>query len=194
MDLALNFLGKLGFGPGDPAMAAAEQGDFALLKARLAVMGDKAQGWEQVLALGEQSFATLKSKAEAATKAREDAVLSAFGTDREAAAKEWANVQAWAKENAEPHEREAVNAALAAGGIAAKAMASYLKGLYSAHPSAVIEPAAVTRVGGRADQSEGALSPAAYKAEVAKLKATQGAVDGTPAYLALQARRMAWRG
>lgn len=195
MDLALDFLGKLGFGPEDPAMAAAGKGDFGLLKAKLAVMGEKAQGWEAVLAVGEQSLKSINEARAAAEQKTQDAILSVFGEDRAAAAKQWEAVRAWAKENAEPDERDAVNSALAAGGIAAKAMAAYLNGLYSKHPSAVIEPATVTTVGGSGENTSGALSPAQYRVEIASLRAKLGqGMDGSPEYKALQARRLAYRG
>lgn len=196
MDLALGFLGKLGLGPEDPAMAAAGNGDFALLKAKLALMGDKAQGWEAVIALGEQSFKTLQANQQAAAQKTQDAILSVFGEDKDAAAKQWAAVREWAKANAEPEERAAVNAALAAGGIAAKAMAAYLQGLYQKHPSAVIEPTTVTKVGGSAaSNNSGALSPSAYKDAVAALWAKLGSgMNTSPEYKALQARRLAYRG
>lgn len=194
LDMALGFLGKLGIGPADAAMQAAERGDFAMLKAQLALMGDKAQGWEQVVALGEQSYKGVQAKAQAEAKQTQDAILSVFGSDAAAAAAEWGKVRAWAADNAEPQERTAVNAALAAGGIAAKAMAAYLAGLYRAHPSAVIEPAIVSKVGGSPDFNAGALSPEQYKAELSKLRAAKGqAMDGSPDYKVLQQRRMAWR-
>lgn len=195
MDLALDFLGKLGFGPEDPAMAAAGNGDFGLLKAKLAVMGEKAQGWEAVLAVGEQGLKAMNDARAAEAQKTQDAILSVFGEDRDAAAKQWETVRAWAKENAEPEERAAVNSALAAGGIAAKAMAAYLNGLYSKHPSAVIEPATVTKMGGSGESSTGALSPAQYRAEISALRAKLGqGMDGSPEYKALQARRLAYRG
>src|SRR6185369_10168321 len=137
LDLALNFIGQRGIGLDHPAMKAAEQGDFALLKATLAQLGDKAVGWEHVIAAGEAAYAKTVESRKAEATAAQDAILSAFGTDRDAAAKEWGKVSEWAKANAEPAEKAAVNAALKAGGIAAKAMAAYLHTLYKATPGAV---------------------------------------------------------
>jgi hypothetical protein len=201
LDLALSFIGKLGIGPDHAAMQAAAAGDFAILKAHLAQMGDAAKGWEHVVAAGEQAYGrkTEASKAEAAKT--QDSILTVFGLDaknpnsRDPAAKEWGKVREWAAANAEPHEKAQVNAALAAGGIAAKAMAKYLNDLYRAHPSAVIEPVAVTQVGGRAVAgNDWALSPDQYKAEVAKLSGEKrGQIDGTPEYRVLQQRRASWR-
>ena len=100
----------------------------------------------------------------------------------------------WAKENAEPAEREAVNSALKIGGIAAKAMAAYLKGLHAQHPSAVIQPTVVSQ-SRPSPPASATLSPTQYKAAVADLRAKMGQrMDGSPEYKDLQARRMAWRG
>lgn len=194
LDFALGFLGRLGYSPEAPAMKAAEAGNFALLRAELALLGDKAQGWEQVVALGEQSFKSMQASRVAAEQKTQDAILSAFGQDKDEAAKQWAEVREWAKANAEPEERAAVNAALQAGGIAAKAMAAYLNGLYRAHPSAVIEPATVTRVGGNSGNDSAALSPTAYREAVLALRGKLGqGMDSSPEYKALQARRLAYR-
>jgi hypothetical protein len=200
LDLALSFIGQRGIGVDHPAMKAAEQGDFTLLRATLAQMGEKAPGWEHVIAAGEASYAKQIEARKGAATATQDAILSVFGLQagkadtRESAAKEWGKVTEWAKANAEPAERAAVNAALSAGGIAAKAMAQYLYGLYKGTPGAVIEPTPVTNVGGRAATDTWALSPDGYKAEVAKLTADKrGNIDGSPEYKVLQQRRLAWR-
>jgi len=194
LDVALNYLGKLGISATDPAMAAAEKGDFSILRAKLASMGDKAPGWEQMLKLGEESFAGIKAGRDAEAAKTTDAILSVFGEDKEVAGRDWAKVRDWAKANAEPAERTAVNAALAAGGIAAKAMASYLKGLYLTSPDAQRDPAPTSKVGGRAATGTDALSPRAYAAEVQALRGRIGTVEGTAEYATLQARRAAWRG
>jgi hypothetical protein len=201
LDLALGFLGKLGFAPDSPAMKQAESGDFSLLRAELALLGDKAKGYEQVLAAGEQGYKAIRDQQATAAQKTQDNILAAFGfkaedpASRQAAAAKWEQVREWAKTNAEPHERAAVNAALAAGGIAAKAMAAYLGQLHDGHPSTVIEPGTVTAVGGKGASANGALSPKEYVAEVAKLRAVKGyGMDGSPEYKQLQARRAMWRG
>jgi len=38
----------------------------------------------------------------------------------------WADTIAWARDNAEPHEKDAANAAFAQGGLMAEAMAAFL--------------------------------------------------------------------
>lgn len=188
LDIALDFLGKLGLGPEDAAIAAAARGDFAALEAKLKGMGEKAKGFERYLELGKAAYAKEAAAAKAKADADRAAVISAVGDE-----KTWTAVQTWAAANAEPAEREAVNAALAAGGIAAKAVAKYLHDLWKASPAAVITPAPVTQHAG-AGAANGALDPASYKAEVAKLYAAKGGrIDGTPEYADLQRRRAAYR-
>lgn len=194
LDMALGFVGRLGIGPQDPALIAAEGGDFAMLKAKLALMGDKAKGWEQIVALGEQGLKTLQAKHQEAVQKTTDAILSVFGEDKTVAAQQWGKVREWAAKTAEPHEREQVNAALAAGGIAAKAMAAYLDGLYRKHPGAEINPAQVTAMATNTASAGYALTPAQYKAEVQALRGKLGnGMEGSPEYRALQARRLAYR-
>jgi hypothetical protein len=191
LDLALDFVGNLGFGPAHPAIKAAEAGDFSQLDAALKAMGDKAKGFEKVLAAGKAGFERIdtagKERAGKTTAAIHEIV---GGPDQ------WVNIQKWAGENATPDERAAVNAALKAGGIVAKAVARELHGLYMKNPTAekagapVRAPAAPTATTG-----SNALSPREYTAEVAKLSAKMGGrMEQSNEYRDLQARRQAWRG
>jgi hypothetical protein len=192
LDMSLKFLGKHGFGPDHPAMQAAENGDFSLLRAELATNG-KATGWEEMLALGESAFKGLKDAADAKSAEQRTLIETAVG-----GADKWEAIQKWASENAEPHEKESVNAALAAGGLAAKAVAVYLAGLHGRASGVTVEPESAFN-GAPAANAAGAgayaLSPRAYVAEVQKLAAvTGGRPDSHPDYPKLQARRNAWRG
>jgi hypothetical protein len=190
LDLALSFIGNLGYGPEDAAVKAAERGDFSLLKARLAT-NDKAKGWEQIVAVAERDFAAITEKAkEAATKLEATLSEAVGGTET------WAAIKQWASVNADANEKVQINAALKAGGIAAKAMAVYMAQLHS-RASGVTQPgqSAVLPTAASNSPASSALSPRAYVAEVQKLRATvRGNVEDSPEYRQLQARRQAWRG
>ena len=191
LDMSLKFLGKHGFGPDHPAMQAAENGDFSLLRAELAVKGG-AQGWEEMLALGESAFKGLKDSADAKAAEQRKLVEDAVG-----GADQWATIQKWATENAEPHEKESVNGALALGGLAAKAVAVYLAGLHGRASGVTVEPESPFSGAPANNTPSGAyaLNPRAYVAEVQKLAAaTGGRPDSHPDYAKLQARRNAWKG
>ena len=192
LDMALGFVGKLGLSPQHPAMAAASNGDFGMLKAHLASLGSKAEGWQQYVALAEQAHATGKVTADAKHAENLKAVQEAAGGEEQ-----WNNIQAWAAANAEPEERTSVNAALAQGGIAAKAMVQYLAGLYNRAPGTTVNPAPVVNPAAKASsasQEGGALTAQAYAKAVQETRQKLGySFDNSAEYRSLQMRREAGR-
>jgi hypothetical protein len=192
LDMALAFVGKLGFGPDHPAMVAAGQGDFSMLKAALSTFGDKAVGWEAHVELGATGFAALKTERDAQVAKDREGILNVVGGEDS-----WKAIQSWASANAEPQEKAAVNAALAAGGIGAKAMAHYLATQYARANGTTLEPGAVAPGAANAAlaNSSGPLSPAEYKAATKQLqgKIGSGSMDSHPEYIKLNNRRRAWR-
>lgn len=188
LDMALDFVGKLGFGPEDPAMAAAIKGDFGLLKAKLGALGAKAQGWEGFVALAEKAHTDTAAKT--ADKVAKDtaSIHNAVGGKDQ-----WAAISKWAGANAEPHEKTEVNAALAQGGMVAKAMAVHLSNLYAKAVGTTVKPASAVN----ADAASRAvvpqlLSASEYAKEVQSLRGKMGyKMEGSSEYKNLQARRMA---
>lgn len=191
LDMALEFVGKFGFGPEDPVMKAAADGNFSLLEAKLASMGDKAKGYEKYIALGKSSYAQVTEKAKTAAAEKAKAIYGVVGGEDQ-----WKVIQSWAATNAEPAEQEMVNTALAAGGMQAKAMAHYLATLYD-RASGVNQTgrSAVNENGAGGDSpANGTLSPRAYTKEVDTLRRKLGSrMEESPEYKQLQSRRMAWR-
>lgn len=194
LDMTLEFIGNLGIGPEDSAMKAAMDGNFDQLEALLRGMGDKAKGFERFLALGKDAYGRFaeeaKTKAAQATAAIHDVV---GGEVR------WKAIEEWAKQNAEPAEKEAVNAALSAGGIQARAVAFYLNHRFQLASGTTVEP--TERVsspeagGGRGNGGNAPLSPKEYTSAVAELSRKNGGrIEGTREYSQLQARRRAYRG
>jgi hypothetical protein len=139
LDVALDFVGKLGLGPDHPAMAATATGDFSLIKAHLATMGDKATGWEQMVALAEAANTRATTAATATATAVSAAVHSVAGGEAE-----WNTIAAWAAINADPAEKQAINAMFDAGPVQARAAATMLLSAYNAAPGTVVKPAAAT--------------------------------------------------
>ncbi len=191
LDLALSFVGKAGLAADHPAMVAAAQGDFSILKAELAAKG--VAGWEQHVALGEAWFARDAASKEAAAAATSDMVVQIAGS-----AEDWQAAADWASVNADQNEKDAINTALAAGGLQAEMAAVWLMHTFRSAPgtsyqgkSAVSANAAPASPG----QGAGPLDPSSYGLEVAKLRAKLGSrMEGSPEYGALQKRRMAFRG
>lgn len=134
MDFALDFVGKLGFGPNDPAMLAAGDGNFDLLEIKLAALGDKATGYERIVALAKQSLANAGTAAAAAVTKTQEACAAAVGVDIEGLN----GLIAWGTEQFKAgvmtaDEKEGLNAMLSAGGLQAIAAT---KMLYEAHSKA----------------------------------------------------------
>ena len=189
LDLALDFVGKQGFGPDHPAIKAAQSGDFAVLDAALKAKGDSAKGYEKFVALAKQSFETGKAKRAAAEADAIKVVHEAAGGEAN-----WKAVQAWAAANADPAERAQINAALAAGGLTAKFAVQGLVALFgqaqkSAPPASAVKPGA-----GAAPAATGHLTSREYSAEVQKLRNTLGTkLESSAEYKALVSRRQAAR-
>lgn len=193
LDLAANWIAGLGIPKDDPAIIAAlEEGNFDFIKAKLATMGDKSRGWEQYIALAEKGVTNLRSTAEAAVTATNSLIYEAVGGEEA-----WGQIAEWASANAEPEEKEGINAMLSAGGIQARAAANYLQSLYAGANGTVVEPAEAAAPTAKAQPvTNSALSPREYSDAVRQLanKIGSGNLNGSPEYLALQQRRMAYRG
>lgn len=194
LDMALGFVGRLGFGPEHPAIKAAQSGDFSILSAELAAKGDKALGWQEHIALAkgsqERAAATAKANAEAVTSTATK-MCSDIGAD-------WDAVRQWASANATDAEKAYVNSSLSQGGIAAKAALQFVVGAYARSAQAVLTPgkaASDNRGGPAAAAGAGALSAREYSTAVEALSRKHGGrdVSNLPEYKALQSARMAGR-
>ncbi|QYD70146.1 hypothetical protein KZJ38_07520 [Paraburkholderia edwinii] len=192
LDLALGFAGKHGLSPEHPAMLEASKGNFGPVKALFAEKG--VQGWEAYIALAEEGYKAHTETEAQKTLAIQNICVSAAGGEQE-----WADVLGWASQNAEPAEKEAVNSALAQGGVVAEAVAAYLVGLYRGAPGTTYSP---TQSAVKPDAGRGAgssvntpLSPRQFAQESQKLRATLGVeFENTPEYKQLVQRRTAYRG
>lgn len=191
LDLALAFIGNLGYGPDNPAVKAAETGDFAPIEAALKAQGDKAKGYERYLAAAKASYAAAAAKNKATEEAAETAIYEAAG-GKEA----WAAVHAWVSKEASAEQKQQIEAAFRAGTLPAAAMARQLADLYRQSGASKLPPKAVATptAGAASAASGGALSPAEYKAEIRKLEAKYGyRLQETQEYADITARRRAYR-
>ena len=191
LDMALDFVGKAGIGVDHPAMKAAAQGDFTILKATLAAKG--AKGWEQFVALGEAAYEKV-SKTEA-----DKAAASKAAVYKEAGGEEaWKEVQTWASANATPEEKAEINRLLNQGGLAAKGAVKYLVDAYSRATNVVVnprDPLANAARGGADTGANAPLSPRAYADAVQQLNNKLGGrLEGSKEYASLQQRRAAFKG
>jgi hypothetical protein len=187
LDMALEFLGKQGFGLQHPAMVAAGNGDFTVLEALLAQKN--AQGWQQMVALGKAGY-------ERTQNAQKEAVSKTLATVEAVAGgkEEWAAIQSWARDNATAEERTEINTMLNAGGLQAKTAALYLKDAYGRATNVNITPPDGTAFKGEAKPQQNAVGPLSardYTAAVADLSRKLGnRMEGSKEYAELGRRRL----
>lgn len=186
LDLTLSWLASKGIGADDPALANAQKGDFALLEAKLSLMGDKAKGWETYLALGKKAYNDAKVAATARVTATKADIIKVVGSEDT-----WNKVREWASAAVDTDaERTAISNTLRGGGVAAKAMAVYLHTMFNkANPSG---PASVVKddAGPGRNQGGAPMSARAYSDAVAALARTLGRdPTGSPEYAALGRQR-----
>lgn len=190
LDLALGFVGGLGFGPTHPAIVAAQTGDFTKLEAAMGKMGDRAKGFDRYLKVAKESSERVLAKRDAAHKATADVVYGAVGGEEA-----WKGISAWVLEVSDPDELKQVNAALAAGGVQAKAMANQLAQLYKAAGKATAKSAVKQGASNVTASAGGPLNPEEYKAALRELTAKHGSrVDSTPEFAEITQRRRAYKG
>jgi hypothetical protein len=190
LDLALRFVGNLGFGPDTPEIKAATTGDFGPMEAKLKTMGDKAKGYEQYLKVAKES----QQRNVAARKAKDDSTLAAVVSAVGSVA-QWNAVHAWVQAEADAGQKAEINAALQSGPLAASAMARQLAEMFKLSGKSTQVPKAVAKDdAGATSQVAGSLTPSAFKDEVRKLEAKFGhRLMDTPEYAAIKARRLAYR-
>lgn len=192
LDMALNFVGKVGIGANHPAMLAAQSGDFTILKATLAAKG--AQGWEQFVALGEAAYARTSAEADKKATAGREAVYKEVGGEEN-----WNAIKTWAGSNATAEEKAEINALLNQGGLAAKGAVKYLADAYTRANNVEVNPkdalANAAAGGGAPSSANGPLSSREYSAAVQALNNKLGGrLESSKEYADLQRRRSLYRG
>lgn len=193
LDIALKFVGKLGYGPDHAAMVAARSGDLSLIRAELATKGEKAAGWQEHVALAEQAINRQKDAA-VKQQAEVGAMVQGIAGGKEA----WAAVQSWASANATAEEKASINAQFAAGGLQAKMAAQYLCNAYNRAAGVTKEPKAAASANAGAQPgaaTNGPMSAKEYADAVIALSQSKGGRDVTETaeYRQLQQRRIVGR-
>lgn len=193
LDLVLAYVGDRGFGPERAEVKAAMQGDFEPLAKSLAALGDKAKGYQKVIVAAKAAHSQHVDGQKKLEADNLTAVTKAVG-----GAAQWNAIRAFAMENADAQEKQQINAAFKAGGVAAVSMAKHLADLFEASgqskkaPASALKPDPERPSGGDGNK---ALSPTEYKAEIRRITAKYGSrTQYTPEYEAANAARRRFRG
>lgn len=182
--LAMNFLGDAGIGINDPAFLQAREGDFTLLKAMLAQKG---------LAGSDQMVAILEGAVQASIAEQTAHEEKTTATVTEILGEQHEEILGWARENAEPEEKTAINEMLEAGGLYARAAAIMIRDAWSQGDTT--QPAVnAVQVSSPGAGANGPISASEYAEQVQALaNKVGGDPRGTAAYQQLTARRVAGR-
>lgn len=186
LDVALDFIGRVGIAGDDPVIAAAAKGDFSLLEARLATIGDKAQGWQQMVNLAKDAYTRSQAKYGEQIKATDAAIIAVVESPEN-----WTAIKNWAAANADPEEKAAINKMIDAGPVQARAAATLLLQAYKKATGTVINPANPTRnaSGVPVADGNGKLTSREYSNKVAELHRKLGSrMESSPEYKALRGR------
>lgn len=184
---AMKFLATNGFNADHPAVDAAFNGDFAMLKAELAQKG--LPGWEQALGLAEQSY----DRHSKDNEAKADAVGKLVTGVAESMGVDWEQAVAHVGKSASAEEKDALNTLLGDPKTAHIA-ARFISGSFIESGDSEIEPAVRAtgaETSAHAGPAGGALSRAEYTAEMGKLRKTLGDDYVTSPQAAALYRRLA---
>lgn len=165
------FVNTVGLPLDSRELTEAAKGNFALLEAKLEVLGDKAKGSAPILALAKES---VKRLAEAET-ARHSATVAAVHTAVGGEAN-WKAVQHYARTNLPAEQLKEASEALSSGGLQAVAMARYLLSAATSNPSVSVQgqPATSTNAVAESLQGVAPLTREQYRQEYRKLIAAKG--------------------
>lgn len=183
VDYALGVIGKAGIGPEHPAVKAAMEGDFGMLRHALAAAG--VQGSDHLIAMVEREAIAEADREAADAKVIGESVVAVAGSQEH-----WEDVVVWARANADEGEVEAINGLLA-NKATAKIAAHYLVSMYDASlgDKEPLRSAVPQGAPAASAQPQGKLSRQEFAAEAHKLHQRLGdAYTGSPEYAALYRR------
>jgi hypothetical protein len=200
LDMALEYVGKHGFGPDHPSMVPAiESGNFDLLKVELIAKGLPAHEVEVYLTLAGKAYEKFSAETRTKQAADKAAVEKIAG-----GAEQWTAVTEYVKANADESETKALQGLLSKGGKEAEIAASFMVNAYAranGDPSVQETDGAGARVSnsnGAGAASNNALSPSEYGLAVAEARRTHsnrtGAFEDSKVYNDLKARRLRYKG
>lgn len=189
LDLALEFVSKLGIPADDPAIKAAESGDFTALEEAMKKLGKKAEGYEKFMLLAQQAVTRMAAETQARRQKDWQAIHEAVGGDEA-----WTAISQWAATQATAQERAEVNAGLALGGRVAVATAKYLADLHQRSSNAALPAKSPIAPGAKGTPPVNApLTKEQYAAEYAALHRKYRGdpnLDSIPEVAALNQRRL----
>jgi hypothetical protein len=165
------FVNTLGLDINGRELTEAAKGNFALLEAKIEVLGDKAKGAGPILKLAQDSVNRIAESAKAQQAQTVTQVHAAVGGEAN-----WKAVQQYARTNLPANQLKEASDALSSGGLAAVAMARHLLSLATTNPNVSTQGQAATDPNAVAESLQGVapLTREQYRAEYKKLNQKYG--------------------
>lgn len=165
------FVNTVGLSLDSRELVEAAKGNFALLEAKLEVLGDKAKGSGPILALAKESVQRMVETEKARHNATVEAVHTAVGGEAN-----WKAVQQYARTNLPAEQLKEASEALSSGGLQAVAMARYLLSAATSNPNVSVKGQPATSPSAVAESLQGVapLTREQYRQEYRKLVAEKG--------------------
>lgn len=191
MNLALNWISKLGYSPDNELVKLAFDGDFSALRADLAGRTDS-QGYSEYLSIAE-NFYKRNFESEVEKLVQKEKKIFEIAGGEEA----WGEIRAWVKGNSTQEEVDVYNQMIDHSPLQAAIVTEYLSNKFRSESNADFEPVSkvVTNTATNSNGTKYALSPQDYQREINELSKRIGShnVDRSPEYAELRKRRSAYR-
>lgn len=165
------FVNTVGLSLDSRELVEAAKGNFALLEAKLEVLGDKAKGSAPILALAKESVQRLAEAEKARHNETVAKVHEAVGGEAN-----WKAVQQHARANLPAEQLKQASEALSSGGLQAVAMARYLLSMATSNPNVTVQGQQATVPNTVSESLRGVapLTREQYRQEYRKLVAEKG--------------------
>lgn len=174
LNVAAEYFTGIGLDINGRELEEAGKGNFALLEAKLEVMGDKAKGSAGYVKLAKEAITRIQGAAKAKGEQAVKDIHEAVGGEAN-----WTAVRAWAGSNLDAAQKEQAQAALSQGGFVAQAMARQLLTMASGSSTVTVQGQKATNPNGVVDalQANAPLNKEQYRAEYKKLLVKYGGIN-----------------
>ena len=174
LNVAAEYFTSIGLDLNGRELEEAGKGNFALLEAKLEVMGDKAKGSAGYVSLAKEAVNRIREAAKAKGEQAVKDVHEAVGGESN-----WTAVRSWAASNLKADQLKQASDALNQGGFVAQAMARSLLAMAQGSPTVTVQGQRATNTNAvtEALQGNAPLTREQYRAEYKKLLVKHGSIS-----------------
>lgn len=174
LNVAAEYFTSIGLDLNGRELEEAGKGNFALLEAKLEVMGDKAKGSAGYVSLAKEAVTRIQNAAKAKGEQAVKDVHEAVGGEAN-----WTVVRTWAASNLKADQLKQASDALNQGGFVAQAMARSLLAMAQGSHTVTVQGQKATNTNAvtEALQGNAPLTREQYRAEYKKLLVKHGSIS-----------------